>query len=99
MSVIRLLISGLMVASGLTLGAFTLNGAFDARPTQASGSALKPWATTTSPGKASPSTAATDAKETKKKRRAEKRPTEQAQKTKQPPQQAAGVWPWSWFGN
>jgi hypothetical protein len=97
LSVIRLLISGLLVASGLTLGAFTLYGAFDARPTQASG--LKPWATTTSPHKTAPGTAATDAKETKKKRRAEKRPAEPTQKTKQPPQQAAAEWPWSWFGN
>jgi hypothetical protein len=45
MSVARLLISGLLVASGLVLAAFTLHGAFDARQVQAS--ALKPWSTDT----------------------------------------------------
>jgi hypothetical protein len=48
MSVTRLLISGLLVASGLILAAFTLHGAFDAGQVQASGGPpLKPWATNT----------------------------------------------------
>ena len=95
MSVIRLLISGLLVASGLTLGTLTLYGAFDApanRTAGAQGPVLKPWAT-----KTSPTVATSDAK--KSKRRSEKRPVEQAQKPKRPPQQAAAEWPWSWFGN
>jgi hypothetical protein len=46
MSVTRLLVSGLLVASGLVLAAFTLHGAFDARQVQASsGPTLKPWST------------------------------------------------------
>jgi hypothetical protein len=116
MSVVRLLISGLLVASGLVLAAFTLHGAFDGGQVQASGGpALKPWSTNTLPGSvggkasppqtgsqpdAKPSAAASDAKAAKKKKRAEKGPSEQAQKSKQPPQQAALQWPWSsWFGN
>jgi hypothetical protein len=50
MSVTRLLLSGLLVASGLILAAFTLHGSFDARQMQASsaqGPALKPWSTNT----------------------------------------------------
>jgi hypothetical protein len=54
MSVTRLLVCGLLVASGLTLAAFTLHGAFDARqvavagaPGGAPGPALKPWSTST----------------------------------------------------
>jgi hypothetical protein len=47
MSVARLLISGLLVASGLVLAAFTLHGAFDARQVHASGPPLKPWSTDT----------------------------------------------------
>ena len=48
MSVIRLLISGLLVASGLVLAAFTLHGAFDGGQVQASGGPpLKPWSTNT----------------------------------------------------
>lgn len=50
MSVARLLLSGLLVASGLILAAFTLHGSFDSRQTQASaaqGPALKPWSTNT----------------------------------------------------
>lgn len=50
MSVMRLLISGLLVASGLILAAFTLHGAFDGWQLQtagASGPALSPWSTNT----------------------------------------------------
>ena len=48
MSVARLLISGLLVASGLVLAAFTLYGAFDGGQVQASGGLpLKPWSTNT----------------------------------------------------
>ncbi|MFZ1104408.1 MAG: hypothetical protein WAN86_16435 [Hyphomicrobiaceae bacterium] len=54
MSVTRLLICGLLVASGLILAAFTLHGAFDGRqvetagaPGGAPGPALKPWSTST----------------------------------------------------
>lgn len=48
MSVMRLFICGLLVASGLILAAFTLHGAFDGRQVHASdGPALKPWSTST----------------------------------------------------
>jgi hypothetical protein len=129
MSVTRLLMSGLLVASGLILASFTLHGAFDAPAGAVAGPALKPWSTSTfgaggrpvaasadaqeagsksqrprtgaKPGAkaadVAPSVAEADTRTAKKKPRAEKRPTEQAQKTKQ--QQAASEWPWSWFGN
>jgi hypothetical protein len=99
MSVLRLPIAGLLVVSGLTLGGFTLYGAFDPRPTQASAPVLKPWATTTSPRAVSPGTASSDAKEAKKRKRVEKRAESAPPKAKPPPQQAAAEWPWSWFGN
>jgi hypothetical protein len=50
MSVTRLLLSGLLVTSGLILAAFTLHGAFDTWQVQASGAQgppIKPWATHT----------------------------------------------------
>jgi hypothetical protein len=68
MSVTRLLICGLLVASGLTLGAFTLHGAFDERqvatagtPGGAPGPALKPWFTSTFGAKGGPVAVGADA--------------------------------------
>jgi hypothetical protein len=59
MSVVRLLIAGLMVASGLILGTFTLHGYFDPqwreRQLQAAGTpgrVTEPWATSTRAGNA-----------------------------------------------
>jgi hypothetical protein len=92
-SVLRLGLAGLLIVSGLSLGGLTLYGAFDPRPTNASQPALKPWATTTSPR-----AGAAEAKDAKKKRSAEKRPTDEAQKTKKQSQQAVADW-WDWFNN
>jgi hypothetical protein len=92
-SVLRLGLAGLLVVSGLGLGGLTLYGAFDPRPTHASRPPLKPWATTTSSR-----AGAAETKDVKKKRRAEKRPADEAQKTKQQSQQAVADW-WDWLNN
>jgi hypothetical protein len=92
-SVLRLGLAGVLVVSGLSLGGLTLYGAFDPQPTHASRPGLKPWATTTSPRAGT-----AEAKDVKKKRRIEKRPTDGAQKTKQQSQQAVADW-WDWFNN
>lgn len=107
MSVARLLLSGLMVASGLILAAFTLHGTFDTRwPLQAFNPRqppLAPWATQISrASEAQPPDTRTIAsdkarKRTTSKRRAAKRAAEKAQNAAKPPtQQAAFWWPWKW---
>jgi hypothetical protein len=112
MSVTRLLLSGLLVASGLILAAFTLHGAFDPHwPMHASGAtgpALKPWSTNTviKPDAAPQAAPAQDAKATadaraaalaRKKKLAEKRRAEkQLAEQKAKEQPQQAALQWPW---
>ena len=109
MSLARLFVSGLLVAGGLILGAFTLHGYLDPQWAQRQAlaasagerpkepRAAEPASASTRPSAATASPAIVKASDT---RPVAKAPAKKklAEKPKKPPQQAS-VWPWNLFSN